>query len=101
MEEAKADGIAGATEIMQYFTDVMKGKINDAFGLEASLAERTKAAIELAKRQIDIPNKMSNNEPPEIKITLDWGQGGEAHPTVQEVLGNSDVPVIETEDENK
>ena len=101
MEEARTDSIASATEIMQYFTDVMKGKIKDAFGLEASLAERTKAAVELAKRQIDIPNKMTNNEPPEIKITLDWGQGGEAHPTVQEVLGNSDVPVIETEDENK
>ena len=101
MEEARTDSIASATEIMQYFTDVMKGKIKDAFGLEASLAERTKAAVELAKRQIDIPNKMSNNEPPEIKITLDWGQGGEAHPTVQEVLGEQEVPVIETEDENK
>ena len=64
--------IASAEEIMQYFTDVMRGNIKDQFDMEASLSERTKAAQELAKRQIDIPNKVSGNEVPEVKITLNW-----------------------------
>lgn len=74
LEQAKTASIASAEEIMQYFTDVMRGKVKDQFGLEASLGERTKAAQELAKRQIDIPNKLAGNEPPELKITLDWAR---------------------------
>lgn len=62
---------------MQYFTDVMRGKITDQFGLDASLSERTKAAQELAKRQIDIPNRLAGNEEPTLTIKLDFGQGGE------------------------
>ena len=73
-EQAKNESIASAEEIMQYFTDVMRGKIKDQFGLEASLGERTKAAQELAKRQIDIPNKLNGNEQPELKITLDFAR---------------------------
>ena len=46
--------IASAVEIMQYFTSVMRGEVKDQFGLDAPLAERTKAAVELAKRKVDI-----------------------------------------------
>lgn len=46
--------IADAAEIMQYFTSVMRGEIKDQFELDAPLAERTKAAVELAKRKIDV-----------------------------------------------
>lgn len=74
LEQAKNESIADATEIMQYFTDVMRGNIKDAFGLDAPLGERTKAAQELAKRQIDIPNKLKGNEEPTLTIKLDWGQ---------------------------
>lgn len=74
LEQARTESIASAEEIMQYFTDVMRGNIKDQFGLEASLGERTKAAQELAKRQIDIPNKANANDAPEIKITLDWAR---------------------------
>lgn len=49
--------IADAAEIMQYFSSVMRGEIKDQFGLEASLADRTKAAVELAKRKIDVQSK--------------------------------------------
>ena len=41
--------IADAAEILQYLTD--------QFGLDAPLAERTKAAVELAKRKIDTDKK--------------------------------------------
>lgn len=45
--------IANATEILSYFSDVMRGNIKDQFQLDAPLAERTRAAQELAKRIID------------------------------------------------
>ena len=72
LNQASTESIASAEEIMQYFTDVMRGNIKDQFGLEASLGERTKAAQELAKRQIDIPNRLAGNEVPELKISLSW-----------------------------
>ena len=74
MRQASTESIATAEEIMQYFTDVMRGKIKDQFGLEASLGERTKAAQELAKRKIDVPNKLAGNEQPTVTIKLDWSR---------------------------
>lgn len=71
-EQAKSQRIADVQEIMEYFTSVMRGETKDQFGLDAPLGERTKAAQELAKRQIDIPNKLKGNDVPEVKITLDW-----------------------------
>ena len=84
LETSKNESIADATEIMQYFTDVMRGNITDQFGLEASLAERTKAAQELAKRQIDIPNKLAGAEEPTLKIVVDWSSGMTGEATVDE-----------------
>ena len=78
LQQHKDQSIANADEIMTYFTKVMRGEILDQFGLEASLAERTKAAQELAKRQIDIPNKLAGNEQPKITITVDWGEDASA-----------------------
>ena len=55
MEDAK---IASATEVLQFYTSVMRGQILDQFGIEASLDTRIKAANELAKHQIEIPMKL-------------------------------------------
>lgn len=74
LEKLKSESIADADEIMQYFTSVMRGQIKDQFGLEAPLSERTKAAQELAKRKIDIPQKIAGNEAPEVRIVLDWSR---------------------------
>lgn len=76
LEEADADSIADAREVMQYFTAVMRGKVKDQFGLEASLAERSKAAQEIAKRTIDIDNKVraAQNGDNTINIKIDWQQ---------------------------
>lgn len=63
---------ASAKEILEYFTGVMRGEILDQFGLEAPLSERTKAAQELAKRTIDIANRVAGKEVAEVKIKLDW-----------------------------
>lgn len=57
LEEIDGQKIADAKEIMEYFTSVMRGEIKDQFGLDAPLAERTKAAVELAKRKIDVGQK--------------------------------------------
>ena len=74
INEHKSKSIAEADEIFQYFTSVMRGEIKDQFGLEASLGERTKAAQELAKRKIDIPNRVAGKgQQAEVRITLDWG----------------------------
>ena len=66
-------GVADANEVMQYFTAVMRGDVKDQFGLEAPLSERTNAAKELAKRQIDAVEKLkSNNKSVNMTVVLDW-----------------------------
>lgn len=70
LDELKKETIADADEIMQYFTKVMRGEEKDQFGLDAPLAERTRAAQELAKRIIDIAQE--EVAVPEIKVTLNW-----------------------------
>lgn len=84
IEMLKNETIADSTEILQYFTDVMRGNLKDQFGLEAPLAERTKAAQELAKRMIDMQQKSSGSDSSELKITLDWTRPDNV-PTVREV----------------
>ena len=72
MQEAKKEGIMNAEEVMEYFSAVVRGEIKDQFGLDAPLSERTKAAIELARRTIDIENrqKMLEENNPIISIKL-------------------------------
>lgn len=53
--------IATINEVMQYLTSVMRGEIKDQFDLEAPLAERTKAAQEILKR---------NNEKRKLEVEL-------------------------------
>lgn len=55
IEDAK---IAKPTEILSFYTSVMRGEVLDQFGIEASLDTRIKAANELAKHQIEIPLRL-------------------------------------------
>lgn len=79
MEELRKESIATADEVMQYFSAVMRGEIKDQFGLEAPLSERTKAAQELAKRSIDIDQRikikkeLADTQTP-IQVTLNWAK---------------------------
>ena len=59
VEDAKT---AKATEVMQFYTSVMRGELLDQFGIEASLDTRIKAANELAKHLIEIPAKLQQKE---------------------------------------
>lgn len=51
----------------------MRGEVKDQFGLEAPLSERTKAAVELAKRTVDLDNKLNGKADAVVEIKLDWG----------------------------
>lgn len=64
--------IATAQEVMEYFTRVMNGEINDQFGLEAPLSERTKAAQELAKRTVDWEARKAGQPDATLSIKLDF-----------------------------
>ena len=64
--------IATGQEVMEFFTKVMNGEVKDQFGLEASLADRTKAAQELAKRTVDIENRIAGKPDATVAIKLDW-----------------------------
>lgn len=58
MKEIQDSKIADSTEILQFYTSVMRGEVLDQFGIEASLDTRIKAANELARQQIEIPMKL-------------------------------------------
>ena len=69
IDEMNAASIADEQEVMQYFTSVMRGEEKDQFGLDVSIADRTAAAKEIAKRIIDIPQKQADSA---IQINLNW-----------------------------
>lgn len=73
-DKAAAPHIATSSEVMQFFSDVMTGKIKDQFGLETSVADRTKAAVELAKRTVDLDQKLAGKPDATIEIKLDWNR---------------------------
>ena len=71
-KECEKHSIATAQEVMEYFTRVMKGEERDQFGLDAPLSERTKAAQELAKRTVDLDNRLQGKADAVVQIKLDW-----------------------------
>lgn len=54
--------VATGDEVMKFFTSVMRGEIQDAFGLDPSLQDRMNAAKELAKRTVDISKQTEEYE---------------------------------------
>ena len=42
--------VASADEVLQFFSSVMRGEVNDQFGLDAALSDRLNAGKELMKR---------------------------------------------------
>ena len=75
MESSKSQGIADRQEIMQFFTDMMRGKILDQFDLPTTNGDKIKAACELAKRSIDFEDRIKEKAKvtaPEVKISLKW-----------------------------
>lgn len=50
LKEMEEQRVADSTEVLQYLTRVMRGEEKDAFDMDASLTDRTKAAELLGKR---------------------------------------------------
>ena len=58
MNERSKNTIATADEVLEYLTRVMCGEEKDAFGLDVSVADRTKAAELLGKRHMLFTDKV-------------------------------------------
>jgi phage terminase small subunit len=73
LQEIEDRKIASATEVLQFYSSVMRGELLDQFGIEASLDTRIKAANELAKHQIEIPMKLQQKQNDNIgSITINF-----------------------------
>ena len=57
-ERSKAEGsrVADTSEVLEFLTATMRGEILDSFGIEASVADRLKAAKELLDRFDGVQN---------------------------------------------
>ena len=71
-ELRKKDSIATAQDVMEFFTKAMNGEIKDQFGLEATLGDRIKAGQELAKRTIDLENRLAGKSDARVEIVVNW-----------------------------
>ena len=61
MRTQDKERVASAEEVLAWLTATMRGEIQDQFGLEASLADRIKAAQELMKRHAVAEQAESKN----------------------------------------
>lgn len=57
----RADVIAQTDEVMEFFSKVMRGEVKDQFDLDAQLADRIKAGVELMKRYTCIEERESRD----------------------------------------
>lgn len=71
MEQKQKKSIATGQQVMEFFTKVMNGEVKDQFGLDSTLSDRLKAANELARRTIDIENKLNGKDDHNITITIE------------------------------
>ena len=71
-KERKA--IMDAQEVMELYSAIARGEVKDQFGLDASLADRIKAMNELAKRTVDIDNRMKGipDQNNQVNINVHW-----------------------------
>lgn len=65
LSELEAKRIAGADEVLAFYTAVMRGDVKDQFGLDASLSDRLNAGKELMKRHTAAGNVNAGTQTPE------------------------------------
>lgn len=71
MKQKQKKSIATGQQVMEFFTKVMNGEVKDQFGLDSTLSDRLKAANELARRTVDIENKLNGKDDHNITITIE------------------------------
>lgn len=69
MNERSKDTIATADEVLEYLTRVVRGEEKDAFGLDVSVADKTKAAELLGKRHMLFTDKVKLDAEIEIDVS--------------------------------
>ena len=76
MNQEHEKRVASGQEVMEFFAAVMRGEVKDQFQLDAPLSERIKAGQEIAKRTVDIANKIAGVKAGEdgVTIKLDWSR---------------------------
>lgn len=72
LQRKEDKAIATAEDVMKFFTRCMNGEEKDQFGLDISAADKIKAAMELAKRTIDIENRIKGTPDNVVNIKVDW-----------------------------
>lgn len=70
--EIEKKSIATAQDVMEFFTRCMNGEEKDQFGLDISASDKIKAAVELAKRTVDIDNRAKGHADQKVEINLNW-----------------------------
>lgn len=60
--------VADANEVIEFYTSVMRGEIQDQFGIEASLTDRLKAGENLMKRIEKVETSAPGDE---VRIVID------------------------------
>lgn len=71
-EKKNNAAIMSGQQVMEMFTKIANGEVKDQFGLDASLNDRIKALQELAKRTIDIDNRIKGNPDTLVQVKIDW-----------------------------
>lgn len=72
IKKKEETAIMDAREVMELLSKVARGEIKDQFGLDASLNDRIKAMQEIAKRTIDIENRIKGVPDNQVIIKVDW-----------------------------
>lgn len=71
-EKAEKKSIMSSQEVMELYSAIARGEVKDQFGLDASLADRIKAMNELAKRTVDIDNRLKGTPDNVVQIKVNW-----------------------------
>lgn len=73
-EKREKKAIMDANEVMELYSAIARGEVKDQFGLDASLNDRIKAMNEIAKRTVDIENRIKGTPDNVVQIKLDWSR---------------------------
>ncbi len=88
--------IADVAEVMRFLTSVMRGEVKDQFDLDAPLSERTNAAKEILKRNMD--NRRMNIELTKLEAAYKDNTAEEVHDNFMDAL-NATACEVWTDDE--
>ena len=88
--------IADVAEVMQFLTSVMRGEVKDQFDLDAPLSERTNAAKEILKRNMD--NRRMDIELTKLEAAYKDNTAEEVHDNFMDAL-NATACEVWTDDE--